>query len=527
LGDFSLQSTSTCRNSGKHLYDLGAVYYDDICASASYLEVSDGANQNEVKIRWKNSNKSVQGNLVDTIKSVQIWRNDAMVQEIFTSNFTDTLEYVDVISSQNYFRYLICTVDINDKMGQMQYHTIEWFGGPIEGIVIMDLDKTPITGSAISSSLQTLGYTKPIHMAQNTSQYPLEATLDAVFVCLGIYSNNHILGDGEAQALKDYLELGGNIYLEGGDTWYFDPQTVLHPMFNINAVADGSGDLIAIMGEAGTFTEGMSFSYSGENSWIDHINPIAPAFTIFSNFSPVYNCAVAYSSGTYRTIGASFELGGLIDGASPSTKTELLNEILNFFNVIVPVELTTFTAVKDERDIVLSWSTATELNNLGFEIERSNDNQNFVRIGFIEGKGTTTERQDYMFKDNMLSSEGKYYYRLKQLDHGGTFSYSEIVEIDYNWLPTKFSLSQNYPNPFNPSTKIQFTIPQNANSEMQEVTMKVFDILGNEVITLVNEDKPAGYFEIEFDASGLSSGIYFYTLIAGKYIEIKKMILMK
>ena len=246
MGDFSLQSTSPCRNTGKNLYDLGAIYYNDICASASFLEVTDGANQNEVKIRWKNSNQTVQGNPVDSIKSVQIWRNDEMVQEIFTSNFTDTLEYTDVISSQNYFRYLICPVDIGNKLGQMQYHTVEWLGGPIEGIVIFDLDKTPVTGAAITASLQALGYTKPIHMAQNTSQFPLEITLDAVFVCLGIYSNNHVLSNGEGQVLKDYLEQGGNIYMEGGDTWYFDPQTVLHPMFNIDAVADGSGDLVVI-----------------------------------------------------------------------------------------------------------------------------------------------------------------------------------------------------------------------------------------------------------------------------------------
>jgi len=491
------------------------------------MEVNDGVNQNEVTIRWKNRNQTVQGNPVDSIKSVQIWRNDEMVQEIFTSNFTDTLEYTDVISSQNYFRYLICAVDINDQPGQMQYHTTEWLGGPIEGIVILELDKTPITGPAIASSLQTLGYTKPIHMAQNASHYPLEITLDAVFVCLGIYSNNHVLGNSEAQVLKNYLELGGNIYMEGGDTWYFDPQTVLHPMFNIDPVGDGSGDLVSIIGKVGTFTEGMDFGYNGENSWIDHINPVAPAFTIFSNYSPAYNCAVAYNSGTYRTIGASFELGGLMDGTPPSTKTDLISEILDFFNVVVPVELVSFSATKDEEDIFLCWSTATELNNQGFEIQRSNDNQNFNRIGFVEGKGTTTERQEYSFRDNTITGEGKYFYRLKQIDHEGTFSYSQVIEIDYNLLPSKFSLSQNYPNPFNPTTKIKFTIPQDVRRETRDVSLKVYDILGKEIAILVNEKKQPGVYEIEFDAGEFSSGIYFYILTAGKFIDTKKMILIK
>jgi hypothetical protein len=527
LGDFSLQSTSPCRNTGKNLYDLGAIYYNDICASASFMEVSEGVNQNEVEIRWKNRNHTIQGNPVDSIRSVQIWRNDEMVQEIFTSNFTDTLEYTDIISSQNYFRYLICVVDVNNKPGQMQYHTVEWLGGPIEGIVILDLDTTPITGPAISNGLQTLGYTKPIHVAQNASHYPLEATLDAVFVCLGIYSNNHVLGDAEAQLLKNYLDLDGNIYMEGGDTWYFDPQTVLHPMFNIDAVGDGSGDLVSIIGKVGTFTEGMDFGYSGENSWIDHINPIAPAFTIFSNYSPAYNCAVAYNSGTYRTIGASFELGGLMDGTPPSTKTDLLNEILNFFNVIVPVELVSFSATKDEKDIVLNWSTATELNNLGFEVERSTDNQIFGRIGFVEGKGTTTENQEYSFRDNTLTSEGKYFYRLKQVDHDGIFTYSEVIEVEYNWLPSEFSLSRNYPNPFNPSTKIIFTIPRDVRGKTIEVSLKVYDLLGNEIATLVNEEKPAGTYEVEFDGNGLPSGVYFYSLYAGNFLSTKKMILLK
>ncbi len=500
------------------------------------MEVSDGAIQNEVMIRWKNRNQTVQGNPVDSIKSVQIWRNDEMVQEIFTSNFADTLEYTDIIDSQNYFRYLICTVDLNDQLGQMQYHTVEWMGGPIEGIVIFDLDKTPVTGQAITASLQTLGYTKPIHMAQNASQFPLETTLDAVFVCLGIYSNNHVLSSGEGQVLKDYLELGGNIYMEGGDTWYFDPQTVLHPMFNIDAVADGSGDLFVVNGKDGTFTEGMSFSYNGENSWMDHINPIAPAFTIFSNYSPAYNCAVAYNSGTYKTIGASFEMGGLIDNLPPSTKTDLLSEILDFFNVIVPVELISFTASREEQDILLHWSTATELNNQGFEIQRSNDNKTFNRIGFIEGKGTTTETQEYSFRDNTLTAEGKYFYRLKQIDHDGTYNYSEMIEIDYNYLPTNFSLFQNYPNPFNPSTKIKFTVPAGMQRTVS-VQLKVYDVLGNEVATLLNEEKPAGIYEIEFSAIGgstsggnaytITSGIYFYKLTAGNFAETKKMILIK
>jgi hypothetical protein len=531
LGDFSLQSISTCRNSGKHLYDLGGIYYDDICAAVSYMQLSEGTNQNEVKIRWKNTNYTVQGNPLDTIQSVQIWRNDELIQEVFTSNFTDTLECIDIISSPDYYRYSICVVDINNDMGQMQFHNVDWLGGPIEGIVIIEPEITPITGPAIITCLQNLGYYKPVYLAQNTSRYPLESTLDAVFVLLGIYPNNHVLGDAEAQVLKSYLEQGGNIYMEGGDTWYFDPQTVLHPMFSILPVGDGTSDLFALQGQTGTFTEGMSFGYIGENAWIDHIDPITPAFTIFSNYSPVYNCAVAYSSGIYTTIGASFELGGLVDSTPPSTKMDLVNKILEFFDVIVPVELVSFEANLNEKDVILKWTTATELNNEGFEIERSTDNFNFIRVGFVEGNGTTSESHNYSFTDNTLTIEGKYYYRLKQSDYDGTFEYSEVIEIDYKWLPVSFGLLQNYPNPFNPATKIKFTIPKisamKGATQSQQVTLKIHDILGNEITTLLNEVKPAGRYEIEWNANEFPSGVYFYTISVGSFSSTKKMILLK
>ncbi|MBT8380662.1 MAG: T9SS type A sorting domain-containing protein [Ignavibacteria bacterium] len=217
-----------------------------------------------------------------------------------------------------------------------------------------------------------------------------------------------------------------------------------------------------------------------------------------------------------------------MDGTPPSTKTDLISEILDFFNVIVPVELVSFTASKDEKDIVLNWSTATELNNQGFEIQRSSDNQNFNRIGFVEGKGTTTEKQDYFFRDNTHTVEGKYYYRLKQIDQDGSNNYSEVIEIEYNWLPTEFSLSQNYPNPFNPSTKIEFTVPVTFSGAQELlITIKIYDILGNEVVTLVNEEKPVGFYEVEFNASEYSSGFYFYTLKAGNFIQTKKMLLIK
>jgi hypothetical protein len=196
-------------------------------------------------------------------------------------------------------------------------------------VLIIDLDENHNSGPTLLTAMQDVEVA-----AEYMTSFPTELSLyTSVFVCLGIFSDNHVLTTTQGQALADYLNSGGSLYMEGGDTWYYDDQTAVHPMFNIQGLSDGSGDLSTIIGQSGTFTEGMSFSYAGDNSWIDHISPITPANTIFANQSPAYNCAVAYDATNYKTIGASFEFGGLVDGSSPSTKAELISEILDFFDV--------------------------------------------------------------------------------------------------------------------------------------------------------------------------------------------------
>jgi hypothetical protein len=199
---------------------------------------------------------------------------------------------------------------------------------------------------------------------------------------------------------------------------------------------------------------------------------------------------------------------------------------------IVPVELTSFTATTIVNEINLNWSTATETNNSGFEILRiaQNDNDKWNTIGFVPGFGTTTEAKSYSYTDSKVSA-GKYTYRLKQIDFDGSFEYSQEVEVEVS-APLTFSLEQNYPNPFNPSTKISWQVPIGSWQ-----TLKIYDVLGNEVATLVDEYKPAGSYEVEWNANGFPSGVYFYQLLvsalqskdgrAENYIETKKMILLK
>jgi hypothetical protein len=181
-----------------------------------------------------------------------------------------------------------------------------------------------------------------------------------------------------------------------------------------------------------------------------------------------------------------------------------------------------------DNKVHISWITSSELNNLGFEIQRKilGVDSDWEKIGFVNGAGTTTERLSYSFIDNK-PVKGIILYRLKQIDIDGSFKILPTVSVDYN-VPNEFVLEQNYPNPFNPTTKISWQSPV---SSWQ--TLKIYDVLGNEIATLVDEYREAGKYEVEFNtvetrhASSLPSGVYFYQIKSGEYNALKKFILIK
>jgi hypothetical protein len=187
--------------------------------------------------------------------------------------------------------------------------------------------------------------------------------------------------------------------------------------------------------------------------------------------------------------------------------------------VPVPVELVSFNASAEGNNINLNWSTASEINNRGFEVQRYNGVE-WMLLTFIEGKGTTAEYQNYLYTERNVGT-GKYRYRLKQVDFDGSYSFSAEVEVEIT-IPGEFYLHQNYPNPFNPSTKIKFGI-----GSRQHILLKVYDVLGREAAVLTNEFKEAGEYEIDFNASYLSSGVYYYSIQAGDFFQTKKLILVK
>ncbi len=250
--------------------------------------------------------------------------------ETMTAVIPDTLVPDDVIE------YRIRAVD----SAQIPNMTV----APVEGfysvtiverlpVYVYDRDGSGNSGPEIASRIGDMGVY--VEYSRN-----LPTDLDAyqsIFVCLGIFgAGSHVLTTTEGQALAAYLNGGGNLYMEGGDTWNFDPATAVHPMFHINGVSDGTGDASIIYGVAGTMTGGMYFQYqSGTafNSYIDHLTPQTGAQLILENYSPSYGTAIAYNQGTYRTIGSSLVIGGLIDTGADTTIGDLLAAYLMFFGV--------------------------------------------------------------------------------------------------------------------------------------------------------------------------------------------------
>ena len=278
-------------------------------------------------------------------------------------------------------------------------------------------------------------------------------------------------------------------------------------------------------------TRTMSNSPAGGGYWPDAVQPLGSSVVLYKYSNRGATDSVA-AVGVNQTgyLGLSlfqdpryFTNGNFMPVLLATLQYAVANG--GTFPGLVPVELTSFAASVVKTDVNLSWITATEINNQGFEIERSNDQNSWTKIGFVEGNGTTTEMNYYSYTDKSLEV-GTYYYRLRQMDFDGTSEYSSVVEAEIT-IPLEFSLAQNYPNPFNPSTKINFSLAFDS-----KVTLKIFDLLGQEVATLINGELAAGEQEITFNAAGLNSGVYFYRINAegvnGKnFTSVKKMILSK
>ena len=248
--------------------------------------------------------------------------------------------------------------------------------------------------------------------------------------------------------------------------------------------------------------------------------------TTFSAFERINEYPVVYSANNYspKLIAINIpvrDVSAIYVGETGAGKKVFFDKLSR----IIPVELISFKALTDGKNIQLNWTTASEQNNSGFEIQKKN-NGSWEKIGFVNGSGTTTEYKSYSFVDKNLS-EGKYFYRLKQIDYSGSYEYSDVIAADIT-IPSVYSLAQNFPNPFNPSTVIKYSI-----ADESSVKLLIYNSIGEKVSELINKTQSAGDYELKFDGSRLSSGVYFYSLEANSSIgksdfkSIKKMILIK
>ena len=324
-----------------------------------------------------------------------------------------------------------------------------------------------------------------------------------------------------------------HVWIEGPDTMIAG-HTSNYKMYMFGGPAIAGGYNVAVYFGLLGLTDSLSLLIDNELTQSFPLPFNSVTDTIFWEFS--YTAPDSVELDTLYSVGLSTNWDSIPDDRDQWAYGQKF--LVHIINNTIPVELTAFDAEILSSNVQLTWQTASEKNNKGFEIERkvlhqksSISENEFEKIGFVEGKGTSTIIQNYFFIDNEVRN-GKYIYRLKQLDFDGSFSFSDELEVEVNVVQSEFKLYQNYPNPFNPSTKIQFSL-----SSDSHVSLKVYEILGNEFLTLVDEFKKAGKYEVDFSienlknirssSSNLSSGIYFYQLRCGNHSQTQKMLLIR
>jgi hypothetical protein len=347
-----------------------------------------------------------------------------------------------------------------------------------------------------------------------------------IYIDAGYYYSNNISAVdaicGHA-ALDSVITVGAVNYASPDTIEYFSslgPSTIKYP----NNIVRNKPDLVAVDGiqitGAGGFGAGSDLIYRfyGTSASVAHVAAVLAqvwSHPDVTTGSEAKQYVINYSDDEGQT------------GYDNTFGFGLINS-LNVYQNPLPVELSSFTSKILNNGVKLNWVTQTEVNNYGFEIERTTFKRNITNdnywenIGFVEGNGNSNSPKYYSYLDEGINF-GNYLYRLKQIDNDGTYEYSEPIEVYVGEIPGGFVLEQNFPNPFNPSTKIKFAV-----DESTSATLKIYDILGNEIVTVFNEITEAGkVYELEFNASELPSGIYIYSLITETKSDLRKMILLK
>jgi parallel beta-helix repeat protein len=326
-------------------------------------------------------------------------------------------------------------------------------------------------------------------------------------------SDNNMFGNNAAKS-------GGNVTISNGGTHIWKADQAASKDINFSGSDTWTGQLVFTSAptnghtftvEIGSSSDGIDFTTGGPDATIT-VDGSSTKFTFVTDASAFTVTTGNYLACRITSNNAEYSLrtgGAWSYVSSPGNST----------GYTLPVELSTFTIDVSNRIVTLNWRTETEVNNYGFDVERSQYND-WQKIGFVAGHWNSNSPKEYSFTDKPRGGS-EFKYRLKQIDADGKYEYSPEVEVSLG-IQSDYSVRQNFPNPFNPVTKIEFSIPTD-----NIVEIKVFNILGREVATLLNEKKQAGVHSVEFNAGNLSSGIYFYKIVSGQYSEIKKMILLR
>ncbi|MBP9121699.1 MAG: S8 family serine peptidase [Ignavibacteriaceae bacterium] len=419
-----------------------------------------------------------------------------------------------------------------------------WSGANNQVTVNWTVPTTNVNGHAITvdSSVVWMNGTERLGSVAGTTGSFVTDGLTTGIHYFSVIAFDSSYGSAEGVSSPTGIGIYANVYARNKYVAIRDNQsavdTVMVPTLEANIVKvivkldniqhTYTGDLdIFIKGPNGTEVELSSDNGAGGDNYIGTIFDDAATTLITAGTAPF--------TGTYKPEGllstfANIESGGawilrVFDDAGSDTGSVRGWSLTLITGAPIPVELSSFNATSNGNAVELGWITATETNNLGFEVERKSGNGNFSKVGFVSGKGTTTESNSYTFIDKELAA-ANYTYRLKQIDLNGASNFSNEIEVNVE-MPSEFGISQNYPNPFNPSTVINFALPVEA-----KVTLKVFDAIGQEVVTLVNGNTAAGNHSVSFDASKLNSGLYIYTInaesVSGqKFSKTMKMMLLK
>jgi choice-of-anchor B domain-containing protein len=406
-------------------------------------------------------------------------------------------------------------------------------------IYVWDADPTPITGQFVAQALLEKNFSVELVTGSGALKPDLSG-YQAVFASLGIYSSNYVLSAAQGDILAAYLDQGGNLYMEGGDTWYYDSQTAVHPYFNIAGLSDGSSDVTGLMGVNGTFAAPFIFDYEGENSFIDQLSAQSPAYAILRNETPSYFTMIAHDAGNYRTIGSSIELGGLKNNGPVSSRvTTFLDSVISFFNVSSNATGNTPPVISPMPDISFEYGASAVMDLDAYVTDAESDTSAMIwyvypaETGFAKTRGlknptdsllveldSLNHRVTFSGMPGYLTPENGLPLVFVAVDEGGLSGRDtlmvhitgEVSGITGTSLPTKFKLQGNYPNPFNPGTRIRFELPAAG-----EIKLLIYDALGREIRS-EKKSFTAGSRSWYWDGNdtngrAASSGIYLYRLI--------------